>query len=130
LEDLCVGLKDLLVKLLRICLSLLRICLYFLLKLVRICLSLLCICLYFLFELVHLCHQLVYSGVGVIRYCLKVCAYTAVNINVTRVTEGVTNEQMRKRRETDQLVKRRGCAEEHGGCEVTIIMFIEYKDMW
>jgi hypothetical protein len=44
-------------------------------------------------------------------YCLKVCAYTAVNINVTRVTRGVTNEQMRERRETDQLVKgiRRVC---------------------
>jgi hypothetical protein len=34
-----------------------------------------------------LCHQLVYSGVGVMRYCLEVCAYTAVNINVTRVTK-------------------------------------------
>jgi hypothetical protein len=32
------------------------------------------------------------------RYCLEVCAYTAVNINVTR---GVTNVQMRKRRETE-----------------------------
>jgi hypothetical protein len=39
------------------------------------------------------------------RYCLEVRAYTAVNINVTRVTRGVTNEQMRKRRDTDQLVE-------------------------
>jgi hypothetical protein len=70
-------------------------------------LPLLCICLYFLLELVHLCYQLVYSGVGVMRYCLKGCAYTAVNINVTRVTRGVTNEQMRERRETDQLVEGR-----------------------
>jgi hypothetical protein len=42
------------------------------------------------------------------RYCLEVRAYTAVNINVTRVTRDVTDEQMRERRETDQLVKRRG----------------------
>jgi hypothetical protein len=55
-----------------------------------------------------LCHQLVHSGVGVMRYCLEVGAYTAVNINVTRVTRSVTNEQIRERRETDQLVKRRG----------------------
>jgi hypothetical protein len=99
LEDLRVGLKDLhlLLKLLRICLSLLRICL-----------SLLCIRLYFLLELVQFCHQLVHSGVGVMRCCLEVRAYTAVNINVTRVTRGVTNEQMREGRETDQLVEGRG----------------------
>jgi hypothetical protein len=42
------------------------------------------------------------------RYCLEVCAYTAVNINVATVTWRVTNEQMRERRETDQLVEGRG----------------------
>jgi hypothetical protein len=109
LEDLCVGLKDLylLLKLLYICFLLLCICLYFLLELVCICLLLFCICLYFLLELVHLCYQLVYSGIGVMCYYLEVFAYTAVNINITRVTRGVTNEQMRKRHETDQLVKGR-----------------------
>jgi hypothetical protein len=54
-----------------------------------------------------LCHQLVHFGIGVMCSCLEVFAYAAVNINVTRVTRGVTNEQMRERRETDQLVKGR-----------------------
>jgi hypothetical protein len=82
--------------------------LHLLLKLLRICLPLLRICLYFLLEHVHLSLQLVYSGVEVMRSRLEVRAYTAVNINVMRVARGVTNEQMRERREIDQLVEGEG----------------------
>ena len=39
------------------------------------------------------------------RSCLEVRAYTAVNINVPRVERGVTNEQMRERREKNQRVE-------------------------
>jgi hypothetical protein len=42
------------------------------------------------------------------RSSLKVRAYTGVNINVMKVVGGVTNEQMRERRETGQLVEERG----------------------